>query len=97
MNIEEFDDISRGIELSFYDEEIFSSYKPRRKDTPYPLSAKRVARKLFINNQEMTFELPIWNGEKDDCSWENSSTESEQATKFPFMNTRSPLVANLPG
>eukprot|EP00795_Rhopilema_esculentum_P012809 gene12809-3548_t len=97
MNIEDFDDISRGIELSFYDEEIFSSYKPRRKDTPYPLSAKRAARKLFLNNQEMTFELPIWIGEKDDCSWENSSTESEQATQFPFMKTRSPVVANLPG
>ena len=85
-------------DISLYEESIIFENKPRRiqKTLREPLSAKRVSKRLFNLYSEMTVDLPVWK-ESNDMSWENSSTESEQANTFNSVPAKRLLVSDLPG
>lgn len=98
MNMEDAFEIPRDEDISFYEDTHVYHHKPgRQKSTPYkPVSAKKVAKKLFNIYSEMTVDIPMWN-EKEDLSWENSSTESEQANLISSFQIRSPFHSDVPG
>eukprot|EP00794_Sanderia_malayensis_P005024 gene5024-5682_t len=77
-----------GAELSFYEEQYFHDNCDKvSRNCPY--SAKMESRKLFGLSLEHDSEVPTWNLNDED--WENSSTESEQASK----ETNSKLAGKL--
>ena len=97
MTMNDVTDIPEDADLSFYEEPIVFESKPQRRQTLHePLSAKKASKRLFDLYSEMTVDLPVWN-EKDDMSWENSSTESEQANTFTNLSTRPPFASDIPG
>lgn len=95
----EMDEVPIEEEISFYEESFVHHAESRRslKQTPYQvLSTKKVAKRLFDLYSEMTVDLPVWNG-KDDFSWDNSCTESDQANMLNGCNLRSQSFACIPG
>ena len=97
MKMNEVGDSPREEELSFYEDELVYESKTQRRLTPFKtLSAKKVSKRLFDLCSTMTVDLPVWN-DREDISWENSSTESEQANIFTSFQTRGQFAAELPG
>ena len=96
MTMTELPETPGDEDLSFYEDAMILESNPRPTlSLCEPLSAKKVAKQLF-QYSEMTVDLPVWS-EKDNISWENSSTESEQATLFTSAQRNRTLLADFPG
>ena len=98
MTMNEVEEIPGDEDISFYEESIIFENKPLRfqRTLCEPLSAKRVSKRLFDFYSEMTVDLPVWK-ESNDMSWENSSTESEQAHTFNSVQGKRLFLGDLPG